>query len=39
VDSLALKDRPALKELAQRIAPILRRNAVVRAAVFGAPLV
>ncbi|MEW5911459.1 MAG: nucleotidyltransferase family protein [Thermodesulfobacteriota bacterium] len=35
MDSPALKDRPALKKLAQRIAPILRRNAVVRAAVFG----
>lgn len=27
--------KPALKDLAERINPILRRNAVVRAAVFG----
>ena len=27
--------RPALKDLAERINPILRRNAVVRAAIFG----
>lgn len=27
--------RPALKDLAERINPVLRRNAVVRAAVFG----
>ncbi|MFH1033785.1 MAG: DNA polymerase beta [Pseudomonadota bacterium] len=27
--------KPALKDLAQRINPILRRNTVVRAAVFG----
>jgi predicted nucleotidyltransferase len=35
MDSLAIKDRPEFKALAQRIRPILRRNAVVRAAVFG----
>lgn len=35
MDPTTAQQRPAIKELAQRITPILRRNAVVRAGVFG----